>query len=537
MNYNSENCPLTLNTTRICSRNAIDTSIEVSKIGFTSMRPNIAILINENEVFDGIAATPIIHNPINASLLYTDGNSLSKETLNEIRRLSPKGYKGIHVILVGNISKYVSLELNKYGFKTQHIAGRNHYETACIIPSIRKESKNILIISGEDYSEGIIAGYWSAHHGDPILYVQKNKIPCCTLEAIKKMNGINIYVIGSTKTVSKDVENHLSSLDNVKNLERIDGETPYDIAVNFAKYKDPKTEFGWNRNYRDGHAFTFGNLNNPMEIIAGVLFAHMGKHTPPLLIRKDTVPSVVEKYIKSVKPMPPKDMPKPPFMHGFILGSTQNISYEAQISIEDILSIDHEMMGESHKMMNMNHGDMMKHSDDMDHMHCCMHHDEEEKHKMMNMNHGDMMKHSDDMDHMHCCMHHDEEEKHKMMNMNHGDMMKHSDDMDHMHYCMHHDEEEKHKMMKMDHEDMMEHSDDMDHMHCCMHHDEEEKHKMMNMNHGDMMKHSDDMHQMHCMHNEENENDEEMIDNCNHKRSRGHLNSHYLNVNIYEIID
>ena len=94
-----------------------------------------------------------------------------------------------------------------------------------------------------------------------------------------------------------------------------------------------------------------------MEIIAGVLFAHMGKHTPPLLIRKDTIPSVVEKYIESAKPMPPKDMPKPPFMHGFILGSTKNVSYEAQISIEDILSIDHEMMGESHKMMNMNNGE------------------------------------------------------------------------------------------------------------------------------------------------------------------------------------
>ena len=186
----------------------------------------------------------------------------------------------------------------------------------------------------------------------------------CTLEAIKKMKGINIYIIGSTKTVSKAVENYLSNLDNVKNLERIDGETPYDIAVNFAKYKDPKTEFGWNRNYKDGHAFTFGNLNYPMEIIAGVLFAHMGKHTPPLLIRKDTIPSVVEKYIKSVKPMPPKDMPKPPFMHVFILGSTKNVSYEAQISIEDILSIDHEMMSMGHKMIWM---------DNVHHMNCMNH--------------------------------------------------------------------------------------------------------------------------------------------------------------------
>ena len=415
MNYNLKKCPLTLNTTRICATNPIDTSIEVSRIGFTNMKPNAVILVNKNEVFNGISATSLIHFPINASLLFTDGNSLSKETLNEIQRLSPKGYKGIHVILVGNISKNVSSELNKCGFRTHHIAGRNHYETACMISSLRKEFKNILIISGKDYSEGIIAGYWSAHHGDPILHVQRDKIPCCTLEAIKKMKDINIYIIGSTKTVSKAVENYLANLDNVKNLDRIDGETPYDISVKFAKYRDPKTEFGWDRNCREGNAFTFGELNNPMGIIAGVLFAHMGKHTPPLLIENNTIPKVVERYIKSVKPMPHKDMPRPPFMHGFILGSTQNISYEAQVMIENTISIDHEMMGMDHEMIKMDDEIM----GDMDH-------------KMMDDMHHKMM---DDMHHKMMC-----DMDHKMMgDMNHKMMcdMDHEmmGDMDHKMMC------------------------------------------------------------------------------------------------------
>lgn len=43
-----------------------------------------------------------------------------------------------------------------------------------------------------------------------------------------------------------------------------------------------------------------------------ILFAHMGKHTPLLLIGDNAVPPVVEKYIKSIKPIPPKDMPRPP---------------------------------------------------------------------------------------------------------------------------------------------------------------------------------------------------------------------------------
>jgi|GEM_PF-426722 len=424
MDHCLENCPYTLNTTRVCGDNPIDISIEISRIGFANMKPNAVILINKNEVFDGIGAASLVHFPINAPILLTDGKSLNEETLNEIQRLSPKGYKGIHVILVGNISRKVSLKLKSYGFKIHHIAGRNHYETACIIPSVREDFKNILIISGEDYSEGIVSGYWSAHHGDPILFVQKNRIPCCTLEVIKRFNNINIYIIGSTKTISKDVERYLSKLDNVKRLERIEGADPYDTAVHFSKYKDSKTEFGWARNYRDGHAFTFGDLNHPMEIIAGVLFAHMGKHTPFLLTGEDTVPKVVEKYIKEVKPIIPKEMPKPPFMHGFILGDTKNISYDGQVQIENILSIDHEMMEHGkdiHEIMEMGNKMIEMDYEMMEMKHEMTHMGEDEvmdmKHEMMDKNHEHEMMVMEDLEYMHMVdhhMHHKDEENNEM---------------------------------------------------------------------------------------------------------------------------
>jgi putative cell wall-binding protein len=349
MNHSLNTCPITLNTTRICGANAVNTAIEVSKAGFINMKPNAVILVNKNKVFEAIAATPLVHFPINAPILFTDGNRLSKETLDEITRLSPKGYNGVQVILVGSISWNVVQELNYYGFRTYQITGHNHYEIACKIPGERKEFKNILIISGEDFSEGIMATYWSAHHGDPILFVQRNNIPSCTLETIRKMNDINVYIIGSTKTVSKTIESTLSQLHNVKHLDRIDGVDPYDITVNFARYKDPKAQFGWDRDYRDGHAFTFSTLSHPMETVAAVLFAHMGKHTPLLLTRNDMLPSIVEEYIKSVKPLPPKDMPRPPFMHGFIIGDVTNINQFTQVMIEDILSIDYEMMGMEHE--------------------------------------------------------------------------------------------------------------------------------------------------------------------------------------------
>lgn len=491
MNNMLESCPLTLNTTRICGVDSVDIAIEASKITYSNMKPNTLILVNKNEIFDAIAAASLVHFPFNAPILFTDCNNLRKETLKEIKRLSPKGYKVTQVILVGNISENVSCELKNHGFKTQHIEGSNYYETACTISGVRKDFKNILIISGEDYSEGIASGYWSAHHGDPILYTKKNSIPCCTLEMIKKMKDINIYIIGSTKTVSKEVEKYLSKLDNVKRLDRIDGENPYDIAVNFAKYKDPKTDFGWGRHYKEGHAFTFGEINNPMEIIAGVLFAHMGKHTPLLLTKKDKIPSVVKKYIKLVKPMIPIDMPMPPFMHGFILGGTKSINYSAQIMIEDALSIDHEMM-------EMEHYDEY----DADHMHqmfCKMH-------KME-------MEHDDDYDSNH------------MYHMHHGGNMmemKHDDE---------HDSDKIHPMCHAMHQMEMEHDYDSNHLHHMYH----EEHMIK-------MKHDDDQNldNMPQMYYEENENNDEMTNKNNHYVSKAYefedLSSNYRRVDIDEVL-
>ncbi|MBU3199852.1 cell wall-binding repeat-containing protein [Clostridium estertheticum] len=341
MDLNMNVCPLTLNTTRICGRSSVGFATEISKIGYSNMNPNAVILINKNEVFDGIASAPLVHFPINAPILLTDPYNLTLVTLKEIQRLSPKGYNGIQVILVGNISINIINQLRIAGFTSKLITGNNHYETACKIPAERKDFKNVLIVSGEDYSEGIVSSYWSAHHGDPILFVRKNDIPYCTLNAIRKMNDINLYIIGSQKTISTTVGETLSKLANVKQLVRISGSTPYEIAVNFSKYKSPTSELGWGRNYKEGHAFSFGTLNKPMEIVTSAILAHMGKHSPLLLIKGDSVPDITSNYLKEVKPVPPMNMPRPPFMHGFILGNTSDIAFETQIKIEDIISLEH----------------------------------------------------------------------------------------------------------------------------------------------------------------------------------------------------
>lgn len=339
-NYSSNECILTLNTARICGTNSLDTSTKISKIGYTYNNPGSIILVNKNEVFTALATSSLIHHPRNAPIIASNENYLSPQVLHEIIRLNPKEYDGVDVLLVGNLSKAISLQLNSMGLKTFHINGSNHYKIACRIFDYAKEVNNILIVSGENYTEGLPAAYWSVHMGDPILFVKKDEIPSCTLDKIKKTPNANIYIIGSTKTVSQSVQESLQDLSNINFIDRIEGNTPYELAVNFAKYKSPKGEFGWGKTNRDGHAFTFATLSSAIDIVCGSFFAHMGKHTPLLLVKESSIPTIVTEYINSIKPSK-TIKPHPPFMQGWILGCFEALWFNTQIQIEQLLSIDH----------------------------------------------------------------------------------------------------------------------------------------------------------------------------------------------------
>jgi len=224
------------------------------------------------------------------------------------------------------------------GFKTKRISGTNFYETAAIIAEYLNYPKNIMIVSSEDYNEGLSACAMAAHMGEPILFATGNVLPSYTRSVIQKTQNASVYIIGSTNTISNEVEQEIQNL-NVKFLDRISGSNPYDIAVNFAKYKSPAGDFGWGRTEKEGHAFTFTSVSSPFDSVSGSLFAHLGKHTPILVVSKNKLPGITYNYIESVKPIPSPE-PHPPFMHGWVIGCEDTISTKTQLEIERALSVD-----------------------------------------------------------------------------------------------------------------------------------------------------------------------------------------------------
>ncbi|MEY8001777.1 hypothetical protein AB8U03_16565 [Clostridium sp. Mt-5] len=338
----------TANTTRVLGYNAIEFNTYVTKIIYPSpeveWRPNAVILVPLTTYHFGLLASPIIHFPINAPLIFTNPNYLLPETFSEIIRLSPTG-KNVpaKVIIVGPISSTVEMELRNIGLSTIRVGGYDPIFTAgealefrYWIPSESKEGmENIMVVPVESPTECIHAAYFSAHMGVPILFSYRDKLPEITRQKLNKYKDRNVFIISSTHGISDQVLNEIKNIMKGK-VDRIDGNTPFECTVNFARYYSPEGNFGWNINTRDGWSFSFGTPKDWSYCLSACIFAHLAKHTPLLFVKPDRVPEIIKSYVLSLNPME-KHPPKPPFMHGYILGGYDRISHKAQVELEKVL--------------------------------------------------------------------------------------------------------------------------------------------------------------------------------------------------------
>lgn len=338
----------TADTTRVLGSNPIEFNTYVTKMIYPSpeveWRPNAIILVPLTTYHYGLLASPIIHFPVNAPLMFTDPNYLYPEIYNEIVRLSPTG-KNVpaKIIIVGPVSYYVEMQLRNAGFSTIRILGADPVSTAGeamefryrIPPESMEGLENIMVVPYESPIGCIHAAYFSAHMGVPILFTFNDRLPAVTRQKINKYNDKNVFVIASERSVSNQVINEIKAVSKGK-VDRIGGNTPYDCAINFAKYHSEEGMFGWNINTRDGWSFCLGTPNNWADNLSACIFAHLAKHTPLLYIEPDGVPEIVKHFILSVHPLE-KHPPKPPFMHGFILGGPERITHKAQVELEEVL--------------------------------------------------------------------------------------------------------------------------------------------------------------------------------------------------------
>jgi len=330
----------TKNTIRVSGGDAAADAAGVASAVFPAVGPSTrptAVVLADSEDWQGaVAGSVLAASPIGAPILLSDGGDLPSASADTLERLKPKGSdlsKDAQVIRIGDKPPKPS------GLKTAVIEGNDPYERAAAIDRFfsaakGRPSNDVMVVSGERPDWAMPAAAWAARKGDSVLMARRDSLPDATRKAIESHDKPNIFVIGSKAVLSENVGKALSELGKVR---RIEGPTPVQSAIAFARYD--QGDFGWNVNV-PGYNFTVASTTRPADAAAAASLATRGVFAPLLVTnRADQLPKPLESYFLSVQPGYEEDPGEAVYNRAWILGDDKVFSLPAQTRLDEITEL------------------------------------------------------------------------------------------------------------------------------------------------------------------------------------------------------
>ncbi|NEN05819.1 hypothetical protein G3T36_08030 [Diaminobutyricibacter tongyongensis] len=368
----------TKTTTRIYGSNPFEEAVSVSQHIWTSALPEnvpanagnnadrtrAVTLVTPDDPLTDITATPLIHFPDAAPILYVTKNGIPAITLNELKRLGPVGisrFNNVHALLVGAAANPgVESQLKAIGMKYYEVKGADVPQLADNVDKLYGSISNpdfgvatmpgmedvvVGSMDGKDWQYTLPATHWVAHMPTGLFWVHRNSIPTATIDALKRRGGkARIYLFGGPDQISASVAKQLYQYGEVIRVSNDDPvafnapapDSPEATALAFAKMWDPAGMFGW-KITGPGHGFTLVNINDWQGAIASAPLSHLGFHAPLLLTSSaSTLPSDLESYFTQVSPSFLNTPADGPYNMTYVLGSWNQVNWDEQVRVDSI---------------------------------------------------------------------------------------------------------------------------------------------------------------------------------------------------------
>jgi hypothetical protein len=331
----------TRNTIRVAGGDAAADAAGVASALFPSTseadRPTAVVLVDRGDWQSAVVASVLAGPPIAAPILLTDGSALPAVTSDTLDQLKPRGSdlsKDAQVIRIGNDVA------RPEQYKTAVIQGADPYERAAAIDrfvsAARGEpSRDVVLYSGEQPEWALPAAAWAARSGTSTLPVKRGELPAPIRTAIAEHQRPNVYLLGPESAISPRIEQQLRG--KVRGVRRIEGKTPVENAIAFARYR--RGGFGWGITI-PGYNFTIANVDRSLDVAAAASLATHGVFAPLLLT--DTaanLPRPLEEYLLSVQPGYEDDPGQAVYNRAWLLGDDKAISVREQGQVDQITEL------------------------------------------------------------------------------------------------------------------------------------------------------------------------------------------------------
>jgi hypothetical protein len=346
---------VTKNTTRLGGADPVADAAAVALAvhpGLTqATRPQAVVLVDRSSWPVALAAAALAGYPLEAPLLYSEGDSLPAISGQALATMRPTGttlLAGAQVIEIGTSATPAGYRVRSpvTGPARSSRANGSVYALAAgiekLVATVHGGPPQRVIVVGANGPPALAmpAAGLAAETSAPILLVNTRAVPAATRTVLSALHRPTIYVVGPTAAVSHSV---LAKLARFGPVRRIDAQTggesgagPVANAIGVARFKDGS--FGWGID-APGHGLVFANATRPLDAPAAAPLSASGDFGPLLLLeRPGEVPPALATYLSDIEPGAPAYQPVRGFYnHGWLIGDEQAIAATTQAELDSLL--------------------------------------------------------------------------------------------------------------------------------------------------------------------------------------------------------
>jgi hypothetical protein len=329
----------TKNTTRVAGADPIADAAAISLAVWPSTGdlagPDAVTVVDATDWPAGIAASSLVAAPVGAPILLTDAGAVPPLTGGALRELNPQGSEataGRQVFVVGGAA-------SPEGFEALAVDGDSPAAIAAEVAKLRERlagrPDHILIASADDPAYAMPAAAWAARSGDPILFTGRDELPAATVAAIRRDDGVPVFVLGPEDAVSEQVFTDIEHI--APSAQRVGESGESENSVDFAQFTDG--DFGWNIN-DPGHGFVIANSERPMDAAVASPLSASGTWGPLLLTADGAaLPEALHNYLLDLKPGYVDDPTRAVYNHIWLVGDTTALSIDLQGEVDDLAEV------------------------------------------------------------------------------------------------------------------------------------------------------------------------------------------------------
>ncbi|MEA2215983.1 MAG: hypothetical protein QOK19_1544 [Solirubrobacteraceae bacterium] len=345
----------TRNTTRVGGANAAADAAAVARVvypGLTSTsRPQAVVVVDQRSWPAALAASSLAGAPLNAPILFAEGDSLPQVSLEALEAMHPTG-AGTAGAQVIEIATHARLP-GRYSVRAVPAAGPAPIsgEIEQLLEQVQggRPRQAIVMGTGGSRASQMPAAGLSAESGAPLLLTDPGSLSAATAAALTRLHRPAIYVMNGA-AVGKAVLGALAKLGSVTRIpEAGTGESASPAAGAIAAARFTDGSFGWGVK-EPGHGLVFANSARPLDAPAAALFSATGEYGPLLLLEApNRIDPGLAAYLGNIQPAyttAPEFRPvRGVYNHGWLVGDERTIALGTQAEIDSLLEISPRKLG------------------------------------------------------------------------------------------------------------------------------------------------------------------------------------------------